>query len=343
MRSLDLDYRLLPVLSAVVLSGGCGSESTGPDEPPDSPDLALAIAVRTDPATFHQTGEFVLELIPNTTDGVSLVAEPWGISNTVTKPTSLSHKLLSQNVTAPDTAPPSLALLVDNSSSMSTNDPERLRVAAATLLWETVLQERPNGLVSLLYFGVRQSPSPGFTATALLRDWTSDPAELNGALDTLSSGSGSQIYSSTLEVIRWIDSTTGTDDRRALLLLTDGQLNRETNTSAEVLAAAQEAGVSIGTVALGPASDRSSDPDPEAVALLQELANGSGGLYAGAATPERLASTLLSLTSPGSVGALHARFRLSPVPASGSQVTGTVRLTSEVRGTVRGGWSFTAP
>ncbi|HEX6670461.1 MAG TPA: vWA domain-containing protein [Gemmatimonadales bacterium] len=343
MTSTDLRHLSLPIISAAVLFVACGSESTGPDDPPDSPNLGLAIAVRTDPATFQQTGEFVLELIPNTTQGQSLVAEPWDISNTVTKPSSVSPDLLSKNVTAPDTSPPSLALLVDNSSSMSTNDPESLRIAAATLLWETVLQERPKGQVSLLYFGVRDSPSPGFSATALLRNWTSDPADLAGALDTLSSGAGSQIYSSTLEVIRWIDSTTPEDARRVLLLLTDGQLNRETNTSLEVLEAARQAGVSIGTVALGPASDRSDDPDPEAVALLQELANGSGGLYSGAATPERLSSTLLSLTSPGSVGALHARFKLSPVPGAGSQVTGTVRLANESHGSVSGGWSFTAP
>jgi hypothetical protein len=343
MTSTDLRHLSLPIISAAVLFVACASESTGPDDPPDSPDLGLAIAVRTDRATFQQTGEFVLELIPNTTQGQSLVAEPWNISNTVTKPSSVFPDFLSQNVTAPDTAPPSLALLVDNSSSMSTNDPESLRIAAATLLWETVLQERPNGQVSLLYFGVRDSPSPGFSATALLRNWTSDPADLAGALDTLSSGSGSQIYSSTLEVTRWIDSTTPEDARRVLLLLTDGQLNRETNTSVEVLEAARQAGVSIGTVALGPASDRSDDPDPEAVALLQDLANGSGGLYSGAATPERLSSTLLSLTSPGSVGALRARFRLSPVPGAGSQITGTVRLANESHGSVSGGWSFTAP
>lgn len=343
MTSIDLRYLLLPVLSAVLLSMGCGSESTGPDDPPDSPNLGLAIAVRTDPATFQETGEFVLVLIPNTTQGQSLVAEPWDISTTVTKPASASPALLSQNVTAPDTTPPSLALLVDNSSSMSTNDPESLRIGAATLLWETVLRERPNGQVSLLYFGVRNSPSSGFGATALLRDWTSDPANLAGALDTLSAGAGSQIYTSTLEVTRWIDSTTPGEARRALLLLTDGQLNRETNSSVEVLEAARQAGVSIGTVALGPASDRSTDPDPEAVALLQELANGTGGLYSGAATPERLSSTLVSLTSPGSVGALHARFKLSPVPGIGSQVTGTVRLAHESHGSVRGGWSFTAP
>lgn len=343
MRSPCLRQLALPIVSTVLLFLGCGSESTGPDEPPDSPDLGLAIAVRLDSAKFRQRGEFTLELIPNTTQGQSLVSEPWEISTTVTKPTAVSPSIVSQNVTEPDTAPPSLALLVDNSSSMADNDPERLRISAATLLWETVLRERPNGQVSLLYFGVRQSPSPGFVATALLKDWTSNPADLEGALDTLSGGAGSQIYSSTLEVTRWIDSTAEPNGRRTLLLLTDGQLNRETNGSAEVLDAAREAGVRIGTVALGPASDRSSDPDLEAVALLQELANGTGGLYAGAATPEKLSSTLLSLTSPGSAGVLLAHFRLSPVPARGSQVTGTVRLTHDTRGTVRGGWSFTAP
>ena len=343
MRPRDLTYLSLPIVSVVLLSIACGNETTGPEEPPDSPDLGLAIAVRLDPATFRQSGEFILELIPNTTQGQSLVSELWEISTSVTRPSSVAPDFISQEVAEPDTAPPSVALLVDNSSSMADNDPERLRIAAATLLWETVLRERPNGQVSLLYFGVRQMPSPGFTATALLRDWTSDPADLAGALDTLSGGAGSQIYSSTLEVTRWIDSTADTGGRRTLLLLTDGQLNRETNSSAEVMEAARQAEVRIGTVALGPASDRSSDPDLEAVALLQELANGTGGLYAGAATPEKLSSTLLSLTAPGSGGALLARFRLSPVPESGSQVTGTVRLTNDVRGTVRGGWSFTAP
>jgi len=332
-----------------LLTGGlvlaCSSDTTDPNDP-DNPDaLGLAVAVRTDPSTFQQTGDFVLELIPSTRQGQSLVSEQWNISSTLTAPAGAPPVFVSQQVQPPDTTPSNVALLVDNSQSMLQNDPDRLRVTAAQLLWDTLLGQQHNEEVSLLYFGFGPlTPTSGFTATRLLRSWTSDPSALTGILDTLQLGTSSRIYSSALDVVEWFDTTTSADHRRVLLLLTDGLLNREGGaTVSEVLAAAQRAHVNIGTVGLGPASDRGPTTQPEAVTLLQELANGTGGLYAGAATPERLSSTLLSLTAWSSTGVLLANFKLSPIPPTGTHISGNVELQNDSRGKAQGVWSFVAP
>lgn len=331
------------LLTALMVSNGCGDGATAPEDP-DDPNLGLAIAVRVDEGEFRQSGEFSLDLIPTTSDGQSLVAEPWNILTTVMAPAQITPALRAQSVLPVDTAPPRVALLVDNSTSMATNDPQNLRVAAAEMLWDHLFSERPTAEAALLHFGLRQPPTPGFTTVGLLQTWSTDPAELSGILDTLTRGPGSQIYTAALEAINWIDSTTPGHARRVLLLLTDGQLNREPATSATpVFEAAHRANVSIGTVALGPASDKSPNSDPAAVMLLQELANGTGGLYAGTATAEELSSTLVALTASSSDGVLRATLQLSPIPAPGSQVSGRVRLENPQHGAAAGTWSFVAP
>jgi len=337
-----------PYLTAVLLGLillACSNDTVDPNDPDNPKALGLAVAVRTDPATFQQTGSFILELIPSTPQGQSLVTEHWDITSTLTAPAGVAPEFVAQQIQPPDTTASNVALLVDNSESMLQNDPDRLRVTAAQLLWDTLLQQQDNAQVSLLYFGFGPlAATPGFTASRLLQSWTSDPTSLTGVLDTLTLGTSSRIYSSALDVIQWFDTTTAPDHRRVLLLLTDGKLNREGGaTAAEVLAEAQRVGVSIGTVGLGPASDRGSTTEAEAVTLLQELANGSGGLYAGAAAPQRLASTLLSLTAWNSTGVLLATFKLSPIPPSGTRVTGNVQLQNQTLGKAQGLWSFIAP
>lgn len=344
MRLLPFFKALVDATIMVTLGAGCDKDSTAPDDP-DNPDaLGLAVAVRTDASTFQQTGEFILELIPSSSAGVVLLSEPWAISAAVTTPSGVTPNFLFQRLQPPDTSPFSVALLLDNSRSMLRNDPERLRIAAAQHSWETLLERRPDGQVSLLYFGLGgMQPTPAFTATVLLQTWTADPNELSGKLEPIEAASGSRIYSSLLDVSEWIDTTTSVDRRRAVLLLTDGVLTLETSTASAVLASAQRTRVRINAVGLGPASDRGTQSDPEAVALLQELANGTGGLYAGVAIPERLSSALLSLTVSDSTGVLLAQFTLSPVPPSGTQVTGSVKLMNERLGAAQGIWSFIAP
>lgn len=335
----------LAILVTGALSAACSGDTTDPNDPDNPNALGLAVAVRVDPATFQQTGEFLLELIPSTRQGRSLVTEEWSITTSLTTPEGPLPQFVSQQIQPPDTTPSNVALLVDNSESMTQNDPDRLRVAAAELLWNTVLGQQPSAQVGLLYFGIGPLvPTPGFSATRLLQSWTSNPDSLAGKLDTIQVGTGSRIYSSALDVVTWFDSTTAPDDRRVLLLLTDGILNREGGTTAnEVITAAQQAHVHIVTVGLGPASDRGPTSQEQAVTLLQELSNSTGGLYAGAATPERLSSTLVSLTASSSTGVLLASFKLSSIPPTGTKIAGNVQLQNRSLGTAQGVWSFIAP
>ncbi|MFL5575282.1 MAG: vWA domain-containing protein [Gemmatimonadaceae bacterium] len=336
-----------PFLSAsslVLLTASCRKEGTGPD-PNDPNALGLAVAVRVDSATFRGSGEFVLELIPSTSAGDLLVDRAWTISATVTAPARVAPALVSQVVQMPDSRRFRVALDVDNSGSMAQSDPTRQRARAARAFWMTLFAEQSDAEASLLYFGLGAlPPTPGFVATRVLRSWTSDPALLAGLLDTLQLRSRSPMYTSALEVVRWIDSSTASDTRRALVLLTDARTNREAGGTPDALmAAAGKAGVRIYTVGLGAASDRGADTDIEAVTRLQELSNATGGLYAGAATPDRLSSTLQSFAASISRGMLTARIRLSPVPARGIRIAGRVRLANPELGVAQAPWSFDAP
>lgn len=339
---------LLSAVSLVLFTASCRNDGTAPDpNDPDSPNaLGLAVAVRVDSATFRSTGEFVLELIPSTSGGQILVNEAWTISTTVTAPTSVAPTLLSQGVQMPDTRSFRVALDVDNSTSMAQSDPHRQRADAARAFWATLFADQPDAEASLLYFGLGDlSPTPGFAMTRLLQSWTADQAQLGGKLDTLQLRRGSPIYTSALDAVKWIDSSTSiTSTRRVLVLLTDAGTNTETGGTPDALvAAAKRAEVMIYTVGLGAASDRGPSTDIAAVTRLQDLSNATGGLYAGAATPDRLSSTLQSFTASSSTGVLIAHLRLSPVPASGTQVTGVVRLANTLRGVAQAPWSFGAP
>lgn len=333
--------------SLVLLTASCRTDGTGPDpNDPDNPNaLGLAVAVRVDSATFRDSGEFVLELIPSTSTGRILIDEAWTISTTVTAPARVAPALLSQEVQTPDSRSFRVALDVDNSGSMERSDPTRQRARAAEAFWTTLFAEQPNAEASLLYFGLGElPPTPGFVSTRLLQSWTSDPTQLGGKLDTLRLRSRSPIYTSALEVVRWMDSTSAAGTRRVLVLLTDARTNREAGGTPEaLLAAAMEAEVRIYTVGLGAASDRGSSTDFEAVTRLQTLSSATGGLYAGAAIPDRLSSTLRSFAASSAKGVLIARVGLSPLPARGTRVAGTVRLVSTALGIAQAPWSFDAP
>lgn len=324
--------------------GGDGGGDGGGGSGVPANGLHLAIAVRVNPATFPGNGEFDLELIPSDSLGNVLVSEPWTIDPSITAPTGNSISLLSHSISTPDTRPFAIAFDLDNSSSMAVSDPDRLRVTAAQILWNTLFEQTPGSKVSLLYFGLKdQPPSPGFIHTRILQDWTSDTTQLKGKLDTLQTQFGSPLYSSLLEAANWVDTTqSATEFQRALMVLTDGEPS-DTAKRDDLLAAAAASGMPIYAVGLGPAASAGSQSKPAAVAKLQELANLTGGIYASAPTPEQLSPVLQSLVVSSTTGALIAHVKISPVPPAGTAISGSVKLTHPLRGSVSGPWTFTSP
>ena len=126
-------FRALPLpLLLLTLALACSDDGGLDPNDPDNPNaLGLAVGVRVDPATFPATGEFVLELVPSTPQGQSLVNEAWEITTSITSPAGGAATLLSQEVSLPDSRSFSIAIDIDNTGSMSRNDPQELRLDAS--------------------------------------------------------------------------------------------------------------------------------------------------------------------------------------------------------------------
>ncbi len=340
-----------PLALLLVLAAACGDDTGLDPNDPDNPDaLGLAVGVRVDPATFPSTGEFVLELIPSTPEGQSLVTEAWETTAGLTAPASSVATLLSQELAVPDTRPWSIAIDIDNTGSMSGNDPEDLRLDAAGFFAQAFIPQTAGNRLALFEIGPTTTSdppeTPGFPGSRLVMDWSATAPPIAAAAAALSAYpdavGGSRIYRSLERITAWIDTTTSAvDEHRGILLLTDGRPSDE-DLRATLFAAAQATGTRVFAVGIGPGSDRGGDTDPASVQELQLIANQTGGLYVGAATPERLSGLLDALATSTSEGVILARFRLDPIPAAGLTVGGTVRMENE-RGVAQAPWSFVAP
>lgn len=323
----------------------CSSDgpTTTPSDPNNPSALGLAVGVRYDTTALQTSGEFTLELIPSTPGGTSLVNEEW--TTTVSLSGGYTATLQSQTLEIPDLRPFAAAVSLDASKSMKDNDPSYKRKDAALLFAQTILADNAASRVSLFEFAPADSiVTPGWTRVRVLQGWTSSIATFQAGMDQMLSPEGNftPLYYTNGSIIRWMDTTTSpTGERRALLLLTDG-LATDTLTRDSLFNAALETGTKVYTVGIGPGSDRSSTSDPVAVADLQMIANTTGGLYAGAATPDRLAGIFQAFATTITESTIFAKLNISPVPPSGTVITGTVKMENS-RGVALAAFSFVVP
>jgi Mg-chelatase subunit ChlD len=216
-----------------------------------------------------------------------------------------------------------------------------LRSAAAKLFWEAVLPVRTTNRVAFLDFGAGRTT--GFTESRLLVPFTSNAASLDSALLRVVASGGTPLYESLRESARWIDTTlSGANDNRVMLLLSDGQPNSRTNRDS-ALAIATRANITVHTVGLGPASDlATTGRDTSAIGAIREIADRTGGVYAAATDASALGPIFTNIARATSRGQLVTTFAISPVPASGTRVSGTVTVTSG-GATQTANWTFIAP
>ncbi|MEO6325547.1 MAG: VWA domain-containing protein [Thermoanaerobaculia bacterium] len=328
----------LAVLLALLLPG-CG-DGGGPSDP--SPPLHLAVNVRVDSATFRNAGEFALNLVPSDRTGTTYLQDAWSISTSLTAPTTISLSTSGTGLEPPDTAPVAAAILIDDSGSMRFSDRDRVRAFAAQAFWREVLPIRPGNLVALLDFGRGDAtPTNGFARTRLLAGFTSDENPLNAVLDEIQGvpGALTPLFQSGVEVINWIDTTTPRTYQRTLIVITDGVTSDQV-VAEQLYDAAVAAGVRVFAIGLGAAAEH--DPPGEAAVLLQQLASRTGGVYAAADPADQLQAVLGILARSADPERLLVRLRVSPIPARGTNVMGSVSL-SGTRGQVSADWSFVAP
>jgi hypothetical protein len=328
------------VVSAIscISVASCG-DGAGPSAP--SP-LSLAVAVRVDSAGFRSGGEFALDLVPADQVGNTFVSEPWEITADLTAPSSVALNLLSQVLEPADSQPVVVAILIDDSGSMRSSDPDRHRATAAQLFWNDVLDSRPGNAVGLLDFGRGDvPPSPGFQHVRLLAGLTTDRGALDAVLDQIQAqpGGGTPLYAAASEVVSWIDSTVATPAQRVLVVITDGAPSDSSLADSLFrLAAVRE--LRIFAVGLGEAAVQ--DPPTTATLVVKELATRTGGIYAAADPPTEVRPILQRLARSASPARLVVFLRIDPAPEAGTTLTGTVTV-SGARGTASAPWSFVAP
>jgi Ca-activated chloride channel family protein len=304
--------------------------------------LSLAVAVRLDSAVFRSSGDFALDLVPADQVGNTFVTEPWAITSALTAPSSVALRFLSQVTEPADSLPVMVAILIDDSGSMRSSDPDRHRATAAQLFWNDVLAGRPGNAVGLLDFGRGDvPPSAGFQHVRLLASLTTDSGTLDAALDQIEAqpGGGTPLYAAANEAVTWIDSIAATPSQRVLVIITDGAPS-DVTLADSLFRNSADRGLRIFAVGLGEATVQ--DPPTIATQVVKELAARTGGIYAAADPPTEVGPVLQRLARSANPARLLAFLRITPVPEAGTKVTGTVRV-SGARGTASAPWSFVAP
>lgn len=156
-------------------------------------------------------------------------------------------------------------LLIDQSGSMKRIIPQ---CRQAALAFASHLS--PNDLVGLQTFGVKvvEAVSP-----------TADRSAFAAATDRIGpTQQDTAIIDSVSQATRTIIAAPG--DKRAVVVLSDGKDNSSQHSPGEAIRAARDASVLLCCVALGPRVDASA---------LRKLAEGSGGIYRRASSPDELA------------------------------------------------------
>ncbi|MBM3663866.1 MAG: VWA domain-containing protein [Actinobacteria bacterium] len=147
-----------------------------------------------------------------------------------------------------------LTYVLDSSGSMSSNDPNRLRISAAQQFTDQLLSQDRAAVVDF-----------DDNAT-VLQQLTSDKAAVKAALNQIDADGGTDIGAGVSAANQMLASNGDPTRSRVMVLLTDG----EGSYSDTYTAAAVAAGITIYTVGLGAAPD---------AALLGRIATGTGGRY----------------------------------------------------------------
>lgn len=325
---------------AVLVTSAC-SDSTGPTAKPVE-ELTIS-GVRTNTTAFRDRGEFSLGLLATDQSGDPILSASVRVTadlTTVGTATSGFSLSTPQNTAEPaGTRATYASVLIDDSGSMSWSDPSELRADAAQEFWRAVLPVRSTNRVAVLDFGA--GSTTGFTETRLLQDWTTSESLLQAATDRIVASGDTPLYESMRETATWMGQSAPANSNRVMLLLSDGEPNSSTNRDAAI-AEATRLGITVHTVGLGPASEVGGQTSTSAVRALREVADGTQGVYASATSAAALGTIFRTLAQVSAQGQLLSTFRISPIPPSGTRISGTVTITSG-GSQATATWSFIAP
>ena len=190
--------------------------------------------------------------------------------------------------------PWAIAIDIDSSGSMGSNDSQRLRVDASKLFVKNILNAKSSSEFNIYDFGA--GSTTGYTNTRkLTADWTSDEYEIDTAINKVVASGSTPLYESVLEVLEDVNTDKSSSSwQRALLVLSDGSPSSTTYCSA-VYSYAQANKIPVNTVSLGSGTYEQT---------MSDLAQETGGIYAGATDAASLSDAFEAISLGTSEGYL---------------------------------------
>jgi len=341
-------YRMSPsviLLSLMTLTNGCESGGSGIDSldvlgATPSPDFQQDGTVEFSILPMDALGEVVLSEDLDLEVYLNEVAAGGGLSRA--REASSSDELYTVTIQftearAPDERPIVYALDMDSSGSMADSDPLGLIVPAGQDFIQVTADRRAGSEYGIFTFG--QGGGLLFDDTQILEDFTADTDAAEVALEGVSADGSTPLYESALEVMEHFEAQrSGADWQRALVLFSDGEPNSGMVSAQQVISRALELQIPLYTMGLGPASQNAPGSSASAVAVMQELAYTTGGLYAAVSGAEDLSQSFENLGVALASGDVLVSVGLEPPPQSGSRVSGEIVVDG-----VSAAWSFLAP
>ncbi len=221
---------------------------------------------------------------------------------------------VQQNVTC--------AITLDATGSMSSNDPNEDRNAAAKAFIDRMTAGDLAGVAS---FDTGTTPTGSYLAIHIWQDFTSDTAALKNAVDSATfAGSATNLWDAVYDDVDWL--LTQSTSNRIALVLTDGLDNSSSKTAQEAADYATQHGIKVYMVGLG-------DPNSLDFTSMQDVATQTGGLFAVAQDPAQLTNLFDGIFNASKASfCITVTFTIngSPPPA-GTHITGT--LTFVLNGT----------
>ena len=299
---------------------------------------------------FQQTGNVQVDLAPEEQSAArtlnSLVGEPLRVEVENADGSHSDCEYVGGETRDP-AARHTAALLLDGSGSMELSyppdehgdtcltcphDPNRERITAAHAFIHTVLHNAPETPIAVAEFGPQ--PSAGFSATRLHSDFDNDLDTLDQALDRVEGYEpvGTPLFDALAEMIEETNAVADpmADAGQYVVVLSDGEDNASTHHDVDsVVSLAQQLGVRVYAVGLGPASAVHAGEivDPEqsvAIRNLQAIATQTGGIYAAANDSGQLRELYSSIARAVTLG--HRVDTYACVPGETQQTPRDARI-----------------
>lgn len=313
---------------------------------PASEVTQVDIAVTNVTASVYTDGRYDVTFIPRTSAGTALLdPDKLDVAIEITAPSGQTSMIISKTCNTPMGGGLSVGVIIDDSGSMSSSDPQLLRRDAVVAFLnrltadaEVLLTDYGAAGSNLRDLVCADSAAGGTCAPAAASGFTTDIEKLKASVDQIVANGGTPLYQSCRDMVPLVASRTGRD--QAILLLSDGAPS-DVGLRMMCLDAASGAMIPVYTIGLGPAAEGGTGSSPAAVMVLREIASTTNAGYGSAAMPSLLEDLFMQIgavTSDGSCTVTGIFGSYQSLPRN-TPVTGTLKVGT----TASGMFGFTTP